>query len=144
MIAKSDQVIGYTTGVYDLFHVGHLRVLKKAKEECDFLIVGVTADDLCESRKGVRPTISLADRMEIVAGTKYVDLVVVQDSMNKMAAWEKHQFNRIFVGDDWKGSDAWNKYEQEFNAVGCDIVYFPYTDHVSSTKLREGLGASKN
>lgn len=141
MSADSDKVIGYTTGVYDLFHVGHLRVLKKAKENCDYLIVGVTSDDLCESRKNVRPTINLEDRMEIVGGTKYVDQVVVQDSMDKMAAWDKYKFHKMFVGDDWKGTDAWNKIEADFAAVGCEIVYFSYTKHVSSTKLRQGLGS---
>lgn len=132
-------VIGYTTGVFDLFHVGHLNILKRAKLECDYLIVGVTSDELAESRKGRRPIIPLIERMEIVQNIRFVDEVVVQEDMDKMQAWRNLHYNRVFVGDDWKGSPAWTQLEEEFRAVGVDVVYFPYTTHTSSTLLREVL-----
>lgn len=131
--------IGYTTGVYDLFHIGHLNVLKRAKLECDYLIVGVTTDELSESRKGKRPIIPFLERMEIVEHIKFVDEVVPQSHMDKFQAWNDLRFNKMFVGDDWKGSDKWNDYERQFAAVGVEIVYFPYTTHTSSTILREVL-----
>ena len=130
--------IGYTTGVYDMFHVGHLNLLKKAKEQCDFLIVGVTTDELV-SYKNKKAIISHKERMEIVGSIKYVDKVVAQRHMNKMEAWEKHKFNAVFVGSDWQGTTTWNNYEIQFNKVGVDVVYFPYTEGTSSTQLRETL-----
>ncbi|SFB84015.1 glycerol-3-phosphate cytidylyltransferase [Marinospirillum celere] len=132
--------IGYTTGVYDLFHIGHLNVLKRARLECDYLIVGVTTDELCQSRKGKLPIIPFVERMEIVEHIDFVDEVVPQVNMNKMEAWENLKFDKMFVGDDWKGSDKWNQLEKDFATVGVEIVYFPYTTHTSSTKLREVLG----
>ncbi|QTF91298.1 adenylyltransferase/cytidyltransferase family protein [Halomonas sp. BM-2019] len=133
------KVIGYTTGVYDLFHIGHLNVLKRAKLECDYLIVGVTTDELSESRKGKRPIIPFTERMEIVEHVKFVDEVVPQTNMNKFEAWNNLKFDKMFVGDDWKGSEKWNQLERQFGEVGVEIVYFPYTSHTSSTKLREVL-----
>jgi glycerol-3-phosphate cytidylyltransferase len=130
------KIIGYTTGVFDLFHIGHLNLLKRAKLECDYLIVGVTTDELSYSRKGKYPIIPFLERMEIVEHIKFVDEVVPQAHMDKMAAWRDLQFNKMFVGDDWKGSDSWNALENEFSDVGVEIVYFPYTRHTSSTKLR--------
>jgi glycerol-3-phosphate cytidylyltransferase len=129
-------IIGYTTGVFDLFHVGHLNVLKRARDQCDLLIVGVTTDDLCQQRKGTKPYINLAERMEIVSNIKGVYSVVPQHTMDKMEAWRLHSFNRMFVGDDWKGTDVWNKLEFEFNEINVEIIYFPYTASTSSTKLR--------
>lgn len=129
--------IGYTTGVYDLFHIGHLNLLKKARLECDYLIVGVTTDELSESRKGKRPIIPFMERMEIVEHIKFVDEVVPQTNMDKMEAWNNLRFNKMFVGDDWKGTEKWTKLESEFLAVGVEIVYFPYTKQTSSTKLRK-------
>jgi len=130
------KAIGYTTGVYDLFHVGHLNLLKKAKLECDYLIVGVTTDELSESRKGTRPIIPFVERMEIVENIRFVDEVVPQINMDKFEAWNNLRFNKMFVGDDWKGTEKWNQIEKEFGEVGVEIVYFPYTAHTSSTKLR--------
>lgn len=127
--------IGYTTGVYDLFHVGHLNILRKSKELCDFLIVGVTSDELV-SYKGKKAIISLEDRMEIVESIRYVDKVVVQDNMDKMEAWKKYKFNVVFVGDDWKGTEKWIRIEDMFKKINVDVVYFPYTKKVSSTSLR--------
>ena len=132
------RVIGYTTGVFDLFHVGHLNILKRAKEHCDYLIVGVTVDDLV-AYKGKRAFIPYEERAAIVEAIRYVDKVVPQDSMDKMVAWEKYHFNKMFVGDDWKGTDIWNHWETEFKKVGVGIVYFPYTKQTSSSQLREAL-----
>jgi len=132
-------IVGYTTGVYDLFHIGHLNVLRKAKSQCDYLIVGVTADELVQQRKNKTPVIPLKERMEIVGAINYVDKVVVQSSMDKFLAWETNKFNKMFVGDDWKGTPAWNKLEQDFGKLEVEIVYFPYTAHTSSTKLSAAL-----
>jgi glycerol-3-phosphate cytidylyltransferase len=130
--------VGYTTGVYDMFHIGHLNLLKKAKENCDYLIVGVTTDELV-SYKNKKAIIPHKERMEIVGSIKYVDRVVSQESMDKMEAWEKYNFDVMFVGDDWKGTEKWNKFESDFRKVGVEIVYFPYTKGTSSTQLREAL-----
>ena len=132
-------VIGYTTGVYDVFHIGHLNVIRSASLECDRLVVGVTTDELAESRKGTRPVVPWAERAEIVAQLRYVDAVVPQSTMDKMAAWQEHRFHVMFVGDDWQGTPTWNRLEQEFAEVGVSIRYFPYTRHTSSTALRGRL-----
>ena len=131
-------VIGYTTGVYDLFHIGHLNILKRAKEQCDYLIVGVTVDELV-AYKGKQAVIPYEERVEIVKAIKYVDEVVPQTSMDKMEAWHKYHFNKMFVGDDWKGTPTWNHWEEEFSKIGVEIVYFPYTKTTSSSKLRDVL-----
>lgn len=130
--------IGYTTGVFDLFHIGHLNILKKAKEQCDFLIVGVTVDELV-AYKGKKAFIPFEERMAIVQAIKYVDLAVPQMSMDKLEAWEKYKFNKMFVGSDWQGTDVWNHWETVFAARDVEIVYFPYTQKTSSTQLREAL-----
>ncbi|MBR5237796.1 MAG: adenylyltransferase/cytidyltransferase family protein [Paludibacteraceae bacterium] len=130
--------IGYTTGVYDLFHIGHLNLLRKAKAQCDYLIVGVSTDELV-SYKHKQAVIPFEERKEIVGSIKYVDEVVTQENMNKMEAWEKYHFNVMFVGDDWKGTDKWNKIETDLNAVGAEVVYFPYTKGTSSTLINETL-----
>jgi glycerol-3-phosphate cytidylyltransferase len=126
--------VGYTTGVYDLFHIGHLNLLRRAKEQCDYLIVGVTVDELV-SYKGKHSVIPYKERFEIIESIKYVDMVVPQESMDKLAAWEKYHFDAIFVGDDWKGTEKWNKIESDFKVRGVDVVYFPYTKGTSSTLL---------
>ena len=130
--------VGYTTGVYDLFHIGHLNLLRKAKAQCDYLIVGVSTDELV-SYKHKQAVIPFEERKEIVAAIKYVDEVVTQENMNKMEAWEKYHFDVMFVGDDWKGTDKWNKIEADLNAVGVQVVYFPYTKGTSSTLINETL-----
>ena len=134
-------IIGYTTGVFDLFHVGHLNILRRAKEQCDYLIVGVTVDELV-SYKGKQAWSPYEERAAIVGAIRYVDKVVPQTTMNKMEAWEQYHFNRMFVGDDWKCSDVWNNWEKEFAKLGVEIVYFPYTKQTSSTQLREALANS--
>ncbi len=131
--------VGYTTGVYDMFHIGHLNVIKRAKEQCEFLIVGVTTDDLCYKRKKKYPIICEKDRMAIIAELKSVDKVVRQENMDKLLAVKKYNVDVVFVGSDWKGTDAWNKYEKEFAQVGCSVVYLDHTDGISSTILREKL-----
>ena len=130
--------VGYTTGVYDLFHIGHLNLLRKAKAQCDYLIVGVSTDELV-SYKHKQAVIPFEERREIVGAIKYVDEVVTQENMNKMEAWEKYHFDVMFVGDDWKGTDKWNKIEADLNAVGAEVVYFPYTKGTSSTLINETL-----
>jgi glycerol-3-phosphate cytidylyltransferase len=131
--------IGYTTGVFDLFHIGHLNILKRARLECDHLIVGISTDELSESAKNKKPFIPFQERMDLVEAVKYVDEVVPQTSYDKMEAWNNLKFDRMFVGDDWKGSDQWNTIEDEFAQVGVEIIYFPYTTHTSSTILRDIL-----
>ena len=122
----------------DLFHIGHLNLLKKAKDMCDYLIVGVTTDELV-SYKHKKSVIPFDERIQIVQAIEYVDKAVPQTSMDKMFAWEQYHFDVIFVGDDWKGTDKWNKFEEEFKKVGVEIVYFPYTKGTSSTLLNETL-----
>lgn len=136
---KKKKVIGYTTGVFDLFHIGHLNILKKAKEQCDYLIVGVTSDELVQKNKNKLPIIPFEERVQIIKAITYVDEVVEQGSMDKIKVWEKYKFQKMFVGDDWKGTEKWNNFEKQFSAVGCEIVYFPYTKTTSSTLLRAVL-----
>ena len=131
--------IGYTTGVFDLFHIGHLNILKRARLECDYLIVGITTDELAMSVKGERPFIPLEERMEIVESIKFVDEVVPQTNYNKMEAWNNLKFDRMFVGDDWKGTKEWIKIEKDFSEYNVEIIYFSYTTHTSSTILRDVL-----
>lgn len=131
--------VGYTTGVYDMFHIGHLNILKRAKEQCDFLIVGVTTDALCLERKGKAPIICEAERAEIVAAIRFVDRVVLQEDMDKLAAVKKYGVDAVFVGSDWKGTLEWEKYEKEFAQVGCEVVYLNHTEGISSSILRERL-----
>lgn len=131
--------IGYTTGVYDMFHIGHLNILQKAKEQCDYLIVGVSTDEVVEGYKHKTPIIPFDERIAIVSALKCVDQAVPQTSMNKMEAWEKLQFDALFHGSDWKGSDMYNMMIEEFKEVGVDVVFLPHTEGVSSTLLSEVL-----
>ena len=132
--------IGYTAGVYDLFHIGHLNLLKNAKGMCDKLVVGVTVDELV-IYKGKHAMIPFADRAEIVRSIKYVDAVVPQYDMDKLTMCKKLGATILFVGDDWYGTEKWKAYEKEFNDAGIQIVYFPYTKGISSTKISEALNA---
>lgn len=131
--------IGYTTGVYDMFHIGHLNIIKRAKEQCEYLIVGVTTDELCESRKNKKPIICEKDRVEIVESIRYVDKVVLQSDMDKLSAVKKYNVDAVFVGSDWRGTPSWDRYEKEFATEGCAVVYLSHTDGISSTILRERL-----
>lgn len=130
--------VGYTTGVYDMFHIGHLNILKNAKKYCDYLIVGVTTDELV-TYKNTNSIIKYDERKEIIESIKYVDKVVPQEDMDKFGAWKTLGFDVVFVGSDWKGTAKWDEYERKFNEVNVDIVYFPYTRGTSSTKLKKIL-----
>ena len=129
--------VGYTTGVYDMFHIGHLNILKRAKEQCDFLIVGVSTDEVVEEYKNKIPVIPFDERMEIVKAIKYVDKVIPQTTMDKYKAWEQEHFDVIFHGDDWKNSKMYNEMEEKLRSAGVEFVYFPYTKGISSTILKE-------
>ena len=131
-------IIGYTTGVYDLFHIGHLNLLKNAKGLCDKLIVGVTVDELV-TYKGKSAMIPFEDRIEIVRSIKYVDAAIPQYDMDKLSACKKLGATILFVGDDWYGSEKWLDYEQSFTREGIKIIYFPYTRGISSTKVSQAL-----
>ncbi len=131
-------IIGYTTGVYDLFHIGHLNLFKNAKGMCDKLIVGVTVDELV-SYKGKQAMIPFEDRIEIVRSCKYVDAAVPQYDMDKLSACKKLGAKIMFVGDDWYGTEKWQEYERQFASEGIKIVYFPYTQGTSSTQIRRAL-----
>lgn len=131
-------VVGYTTGVFDLFHVGHLNMLKNAKGMCDKLIVGVTTDELV-SYKHKTSVIPFEERIEIVRNIKYVDAVVPQESMDKFEMWRKLKFDVMFVGDDWYNTDKWNSYEEQFKEAGVKIIYFPYYKGTSSTLINAAL-----
>lgn len=130
--------IGYTAGVYDLFHIGHLNLLKNAKGMCDKLVVGVTTDELV-TYKGKHAMIPFEDRMEIVRSIKFVDAVVPQSDMDKLSMCKKLDAEILFVGDDWYGTEKWKNYEKEFKAAGIEIVYFPYTKGISSTLISKTL-----
>lgn len=135
---KPEDIIGYTAGVYDLFHMGHLNLLKNAKGLCDKLVVGVSVDELVKY-KGKEALIPFVERAEIVRACRYVDLVVPQEDMDKITMCKKLGASYLFVGDDWYGSDQWEEYEKEAKASGIKIIYFPYTKSVSSTRIREAL-----
>lgn len=131
--------IGYAPGAYDLFHIGHLNLLKRAKEQCDYLIAGVAADEVLIKHKGVTPVITLAERLEIVRNIRFVDAVHAATTNDKVAIWKDLGFNVLFKGDDWRGTEKGNKLEREFGALGVDVVYFPYTLSTSSSALRKTL-----
>ncbi len=131
-------IVGYTTGVYDLFHIGHLNLLRNAKAMCDKLIVGVTADELVKY-KNKKAVIPFTERVEIVSAIEFVDAVVAQESMDKVDMWRRLKFDVMFVGDDWYESDKWKELESEFDELGVRIIYFPYTKGTSSTLINEVL-----
>ncbi|MBP3447412.1 MAG: adenylyltransferase/cytidyltransferase family protein [Clostridia bacterium] len=131
--------IGYTTGVFDLFHIGHLNILKKSKEQCDYLIVGVSTDELVKEYKKKTPMIPFSERVAIVEAIKYVDKVVPQTSMDKFQAWEELHFDVMFHGNDWKNSSLYNEIEEKFRQVGVAMEYFEYTQNTSSTKLQAAI-----
>lgn len=129
--------IGYTTGVFDMFHIGHLNILKRAKEQCEYLIVGVSTDETVENYKNKTPIIKFEERCAIVEAIKYVDKVVPQTSMDKMEAYKRLKFDVLFHGSDWKNSDMYNKIISEMATVGVEVVFLPHTDGISSTIIRE-------
>lgn len=131
-------IIGYTTGVYDLFHIGHLNLLKNAKGLCDKLIVGVTVDELV-AYKQKKAVIPFEERIEIVRNIKCVDVAIPQNTIDKFEAWKKLHYDVLFVGDDWYATSSWEKMEEELKQVGVRIIYFPYTKTTSSTVIRDTL-----
>ena len=137
---KKKYKIGYTAGVYDLFHVGHLNLLRRAKEQCDYLIVAVSTDELVENYKKKVPVIPYEERASIVEAIRYVDRVVPQEDRNKLGAYHKYKFDAMFVGDDWKGDSLWVQLENDLAEYNSEVVYFSYTDNVSSTYLKDLLG----
>lgn len=132
-------IIGYTTGVYDMFHIGHLNILQRAKEQCDYLIVGVSTDELVQHDKNKIPIIPFENRCKIVEAIKYVDKVIPQINKDKFEVWKKLHFHKMFVGSDWQGTPQWNEYEKEFSQVGVEIVYLSHTEGISSTILRKKI-----
>lgn len=143
-MAEKKYKIGYTTGVYDMFHIGHLNILKKAKAMCDYLVVGVTTDQLSLQRKNKRPIICEEDRVAIVEAIRYVDRVELQEDMDKISAVKKYGADAVFVGSDWKGTASWNEYERQFAEVGCEVVYLDHTDGISSSILRNKLNSQSD
>lgn len=131
--------IGYAAGAYDLFHIGHLKLLQNAKSRCDYLIAGVVSDDLIEARKGIRPVVPLPERLEIVRGLECVDAAVAETLPDKLDTWRGVQFNVFFKGDDWQGTPKGDDLERRFAEVGVAVEYFPYTEQTSSTVLRQAL-----
>ena len=133
------KIVGYAPGAYDMFHVGHLNILRQAKQHCDHLIAGVVSDEMCELTKGKTPVVPLAERMEIVSHISFVDEVVAEVVPDKVETWKTVRFDVLFKGDDWRGTPKGIKLERDFAALGVEIVYFPYTIHTSSTLLRKAL-----
>ena len=131
--------IGYTSGTYDLFHIGHLNILRNAKGLCDHLIVGVSTDSLIRKYKKKEPTIPFRERIAIVESIKYVDAVVVQQDLDKYEAWKRLKYDILFIGDDWFNKEKWNEYEKKLKREGVKIVYFPYTKGISSALLRKKI-----
>jgi len=135
---KKKKIIGYTAGVFDLFHIGHLNLLKNSKGMCDFLVVGVTTDELV-SYKGKNAVIPFGERIEIVRSLKFVDAVVPQENMDKVEMCKKLKADYLFVGDDWYNTNKWKDYETQLEEIGVKIIYFPYTKGISSTMLTNKL-----
>lgn len=136
-MAEKQYKVGYTTGVFDMFHIGHLNILKRAKEQCEYLIVGVSTDETVESYKHKTPIIRFEERFAIVESIRYVDKVVPQTSMDKMEAYKKLKFDALFHGSDWQGSSMYDDIIKQLAEVGVDVVFLPHTDGISSTIIRE-------
>ena len=140
---KKKLIIGYTTGVFDLFHVGHVKILKKAKSLCDKLIVGVSTNGLVKKYKNKKPIIPYNERVEIIKSIKFVDLVIPQNTLDKTQSYKKLKYDVIFVGDDWYSSKKWKILDKQFKKLGVKIVYLPYTKKTSSTKINQILNKFK-
>lgn len=133
------QIIGYTTGVFDLFHIGHLNILESAKEMCDILIVGVTTDQLAHELKGRKPIVPFEERIQILQSIKFVDRVVAQTEINELQDHQQLSFDIIFKGDDWKNTKRWIQLKEKFSKKGVEVIFFPYTKTTSSTLIRKIL-----
>jgi glycerol-3-phosphate cytidylyltransferase len=134
--AERSGVVGYVPGAWDMFHIGHLNILKRARERCGFLIVGVVTDDVLFEAKGKHPVVPLDERLDVVRSMSLVDEAVVDLSSDKVVMWRKLHFDVLFKGDDWKGTAKGDRLEAGMASVGASVVYFPYTGHTSSTSLR--------
>jgi glycerol-3-phosphate cytidylyltransferase len=134
-------IVGYAPGIYDLFHVGHLNILRRAKQHCDVLVAGVLSDEMCLAAKGQMPVIPAVERLEIVQHVDFVDRVHEEVVPGKLDTWHAVRFDRIFKGDDWRGTAKGRRLEADMSSVGVEVVYFPYTVTTSSTKLRLALAA---
>lgn len=133
--------VGYAPGVYDLFHVGHLNILRHARSRCDYLVAGVVSDEMAQLAKGRAPVVPLVERLEIVRSIRHVDAAFVETVPDKLETWQQVRFDVIFKGDDWRGTSKGDRLEADFRSVGVEVVYFPYTVHTSSTQLRRALDA---
>jgi len=133
--------VGYAGGAFDLFHVGHLNILKHARSQCDFLIAGVVSDDVLLTTKGSLPVVPLSERLEIVRSVQYVDEAIAETELDKLDTWRATRFDVYFKGGDWQGTERGRRLEREFAAVGVEVVYFPYTMTTSSTILRRALAS---
>jgi glycerol-3-phosphate cytidylyltransferase len=133
------EIVGYVPGVFDLFHVGHLNMLRQARSRCDVLVAGVVSDEMCELGKGIRPTVPLEERVAIVDAIGIVDATYVEVTLDKRDSWREVGFHRLFKGDDWKGSPKGDRLEKQMAEVGVEVVYFPYSIQTSSTALRKHL-----
>ncbi len=131
--------VGYVPGVFDMFHIGHLNILRNARFACDYLIAGVVTDERAQCAKGQLPIVPLAERLEIVRSIRYVDQAVAEETAGKLDMWRRLRFDVIIKGDDWRGTGKGRRLEQDFASVGVDVVYLPYTMHTSSTMLRRAL-----
>jgi glycerol-3-phosphate cytidylyltransferase len=137
--SESNGLVGYVPGVFDMFHIGHLNILRRSSERCDWLIVGVVSDDVVEKMKGHRPIVPLAERIEIVASNRYVDEVLEDKSADKREAWSQRPFDVIFKGSDWKNTPKGERLEEQMGSIGVRVEYLPYTAHTSSSLLRDTL-----
>jgi glycerol-3-phosphate cytidylyltransferase len=131
--------IGYTDGVYDLFHIGHLNMIQTAKEHCEYLIVGVHGDDVVEGYKNHKPIINENDRKRIIESVKGVDRAEINRFRDKLKLWELYHFDVIFIGDDWKGTERWNNFEKVLAEINVDVVYVPYTQGISTTDIKKRI-----
>lgn len=139
METRKKYKIGYTDGVYDLFHVGHLNMIQTAKSLCEYLIVGVHGDDVVEGYKHHKPIINEEDRKRIIASVKGVDRAEINRFRDKLRLWELYHFDVVFIGDDWKGTERWNNFEKVLAGYGVDVVYVPYTQGISTTDIKKRI-----
>ena len=139
MVNEKKFKIGYTTGTFDLFHVGHLNLLEKAKENCEILIVGVSTDELVKEYKGELPVIPFEDRIRIVGALKCVDKVIAQKTLNKLDVLPDIQYDVLFHGDDWKNTKMYNEIEEKLREQKVSCIYFPYTKSVSTKSIKEKI-----
>ena len=136
----SDKIIGYTQGTFDLLHVGHVRLIQRAHEACDYLIVGVNDDQLVEEYKGRKPIIPVEERKELLQAVRWVDQVHICYTLDKKTAFQKYHFDKIFIGDDWKENERWKRTQEELKTLGAEVVFLSYTQGISTSKLREKIG----